>query len=85
MFKYLIMFILFMCMSTTYAMRCGTHIIQEGDDVTLLIQYCGIGELTTWSSGTHVYVNKDGDGMNYYVHVGDNGIIDRITFHRNTL
>lgn len=67
----------------SYAMRCGTHLINSGDSVTRMLQLCGTPTQDTYSN--IIYLNKDGDGMNYYIHVSGAGIIDSIYGSRGGL
>jgi len=61
-------------------MRCGTQLVNEGENVSQMISACGE---PTWNNGSTVfYKNKDSDGMNYTIHVGDSGLIDDIQFSR---
>lgn len=63
-------------------MRCGTSLIDRGDSVIHMIALCGQPQ----QSGLNIiYLNKDGDGMNYYIHSQSNGIIDSIKSSRGGL
>ncbi len=66
--------------SMAYSMRCGTHLINEGDNIARVIQLCGEPSYNNYSMV--VYSNKDGDGMDYSLHVNASGIVDSITFSR---
>lgn len=66
---------------SSYSMRCGVHLVNEGDSLVRMLQLCGTPASNTLSNV--IYLNKDGDGMNYYIHVDGNGIIDDIQFSRN--
>lgn len=66
-----------------YAMRCGTHLINEGDSATRMLELCGTPSQDTYSNIT--YINKDGDGMNYYIHVNGAGMIDSVSASRGDL
>lgn len=63
-----------------HAFRCGTHLINEGDSASRMIQLCGTPTSNNYS--TIVYQNKDGDHMDYTIHVNSVGMIDSITFSR---
>lgn len=63
-----------------HAMRCGNHLVLEGDSVTQTIAICGTPTSDNYS--TVIYMNKDGNGMNYYIHVNGAGMIDTITSSR---
>lgn len=65
----------------SFAMRCGTQLINEGDTYGELIATCG--QPTSDTLSTVIYINKDGDGMNYYIHCDNSGAIDDIKFSRN--
>ncbi len=65
------------------AMRCGTNLINEGDSRMRMLELCGSPSENTFSNIT--YLNKDNDGMNYYVHIDSNGIIDGINYSRGGL
>lgn len=63
----------------SYAFRCGTHLINEGDTATRMVALCGEPE----GHGQNLsYTNLNGDGMNYYIHCDASGVIDSITFSR---
>ncbi len=64
-----------------FSMRCGNHLVNEGDRVEALVEYCG--EPTSNSGSTVVYHHKDGVGMSYFIHVNTDGTIDNITFSRD--
>lgn len=66
--------------SNLHAMRCGTHLVNEGGSITQAIQLCGTPSSNTYSDV--IYINKDGDGMNYYLHVDGAGMIDSISYSR---
>lgn len=72
---------LMLCVSV-YAMRCGSALINEGDTIGQAVSICGQPNEQTANSAT--YINKDGDGMNYFIHADNNGIIDNITFSRGS-
>lgn len=72
--------ILIISICNSYAMRCGTHLINEGDPVVRMLQLCGEPAQNNYSD--IVYINKDGDGMNYFIHVNSAGIIDSINMSR---
>lgn len=76
-------FILIAASHTSWGMRCGTHLINEGDHVSRMMQLCGSPTSNTFSN--IVYINKDDDGMNYYIHAQSNGIIDNIESSRGGL
>lgn len=79
-FVWVIVLILMCAVSKTFAFRCGTHLINEGDDVSRMVDLCGEPE---YSRGqTKTYINKDGNGMDYTVHVDSNGVIDDVEFNR---
>ena len=73
------------CALTTnsYAMRCGTHLVNEGDSAIRMLELCGTPTQDGYSN--IMYLNKDGDGMNYYVHVNGAGMIDSISASRGGL
>ena len=64
-------------------MRCGTSLINEGDSATRMLELCGTPAQDTYSN--IIYINKDGDGYNYYIHVNGVGIIDSISGSRGGL
>jgi hypothetical protein len=64
--------------NSCYSMRCGTHLITEGDSATKAVQLCGNPSFDNYS--TIIYTNKDGDGANYTLHVNGAGMIDSVTF-----
>lgn len=68
--------------SNAHAMRCGTHLINEGDPIIRAIQLCGTPTQDNYSNV--IYMNKDGDGMNYFLHVDGAGMIDSIGFSRGS-
>lgn len=75
-----IVIILTISLANCYGMRCNGGLISEGDSIYTLISMCGTPTVNTLS---HIeYVNKDGDGMNYYIHANANGIIDSINFSK---
>jgi hypothetical protein len=78
--KVVIVALLLVVSFKSFSMRCGTHLINEGDNVARMVALCGQPTTNTFSNVT--YINKDGDGMNYYIHVDTNGIIDDIQFSR---
>ncbi len=62
------------------AMRCGTSLVNEGDNVARMVALCGE---PTYNYGQSIgYINKDGHGMDYFIHTDANGVIDNITFNR---
>ena len=63
-------------------MRCGNNLILEGDSVVKMTQICGQPQQTGQNI---IYINKDKDGMNYYIHADANGIIDNVKFSRGGL
>ncbi len=65
----------------SWAMRCGTILINEDDTIQEAISACG--QPSSYDGTTAVYINKDGDGMNYYLHVNTDSRIDNITYSRN--
>ena len=67
--------------SNAYAMRCGSELVNEGDDVTTLVSLCG--QPTAQTNANLVYVNPNNDGMTYYIHVDQSGTIENISFSRN--
>lgn len=70
---------LIMVSFNSFSMRCGTHLINEGDTVARMEALCG----TPDTRGLNMeYINKDGDGMSYFIHADTNGVIDSITFSR---
>ena len=69
--------------SSSFAMRCGTHLISEGGSATRMLELCGTPTQDTYSD--IVYINKDGSGMNYYIHVNGAGMIDSISSSRGVL
>lgn len=76
----IILLIVSLFVSSGYAMRCGTHLILEGSSATRMIEICGTPYHNTYSN--IIYANKDGDGMNYYIHVNGAGMIDAIMSSR---
>lgn len=69
--------------STAFAgMRCNGQLITEGDHVVKMIELCGEPDQMGQNM---VYMNKDGSGMNYYIHTQANGIIDSINSSRGGL
>ena len=69
------------CFSNANAMRCDQTLVNEGATVAQVIGLCG--QPTAMTGGNIVYINKDGDGMNYYLHTDANGIVDNVSFSRN--
>lgn len=69
--------------SNIHAMRCGTALINEGDSITRMVELCGTPTSNAFENIT--YINKDGDGMNYYIHANNAGTIDSIEFSRGGL
>lgn len=65
---------------TAYGMRCSGQIIDEGSSVTRMLELCGDPSYNNLS--TIIYMNKDGDGMNYYIHVNEVGMVDAIEYRR---
>lgn len=80
----IISMLLFISMiGSTYAMRCGNSLVNEGDTEAQMLALCGA---PTSDNGVNiVYLNKDHDGMNYFIHVDSNGIIDNVQFSRGGL
>lgn len=78
--KTLILVVALLSSFSVSAMRCGTHLINEGDSVTRMIQLCGTPDQNSYSDV--IYLNKDGDGINYLIHVDGAGMIDSISFSR---
>jgi hypothetical protein len=63
-------------------MRCGNELILEGGSVVNISRLCGQPD----QAGQNImYLNKDKDGMNYYIHSDANGIIDDIKYSRGGL
>ena len=80
--KTLILASMMLISSTSLAMRCGSELVSEGDTVSNMIALCG----TPQGFGQDLrYLNKDSDGMNYYIHASGSGIIDSIKFSRSGL
>jgi len=77
----LVILIIALCVSTGHAMRCGNILITEGDQKVQLLQACG--QPSSNDGSVIIYLNKDRDGMNYYIHTGTDGTIDNITFSRS--
>lgn len=74
-----VIFIISLVVSNSYAMRCNGSLVNEGDSITKMVQVCGQPQ----QDGQNiVYINKDNDGMNYYIHADSNGVIDSVTFSR---
>lgn len=71
--------VFFSLTTKTYAMRCSTHLINEGDTISRMIALCGQPQNYGQS---FVYTNKDRDGMSYFIHADSNGVIDSINFSR---
>jgi hypothetical protein len=67
--------------SNVYAMRCSNQLINEGDSITRMLNLCGNPQANTRSN--IVYINKDGDGIDYYIHADAMGTIDSIQFSRH--
>lgn len=55
-------------------MRCGTHLINEGDSRVRMLELCG----KPFSDAYQNVVYIQGDGFTYYIHLQANGIIDNI-------
>lgn len=69
------LFIVFLAnTSFAEAMRCGNHLINEGDSRIRMLELCGIPISDTYSN----VIYKNGDGFTYYIHLQANGIIDDI-------
>ncbi len=62
--------------------RCGNELILEGESIVKLVEVCGQPQQLGQNI---IYINKDSDGMNYYIHVNANGIIDDIQASRGGL
>lgn len=77
----LVILIIALCVSTGHAMRCGNILITEGDYKIQLLQACG--QPSSDTGGVVIYLNKDGGGMNYYIHTGTDNTIDNITYSRS--
>lgn len=65
---------------TASAMSCGGQFIDEGDSYIHMLDVCGQPDYDTQSN--IIYLNKDGYGMNYYIHCGPDGVIDDIQYDR---
>jgi len=70
---------LFLCCNVM-AMRCGTHLINEGDSVERAIALCGTPSFDNYS--TVRWDNYQGTGMTYEAHVNAVGMIDSLTYYR---
>jgi len=55
-------------------MRCGTHLINEGDTISRMISACGTPSQNNYSDVIYDNLN----GWKYHIHVGPDGIIDNI-------
>lgn len=55
-------------------MRCGTHLINEGDSRVRMLELCGTPISDIYSN----VIYKNEDGFTYYIHIQANGIIDNI-------
>jgi hypothetical protein len=64
-------------------MRCNNQLISEGDSAHKVVTLCGNPTFQDYSY--IVYENKDGDGMDYRLHIGGAGTVDSITFSRGVL
>lgn len=62
------------------AMRCGTQLINDGDTRHRVLALCGTPDGDSYS--TMLYLNPRGDGMNYELHIGSSGHVDRISYSR---
>jgi len=78
--KFLCAAVLLAAVTNVHSMRCGTHLINEGGNVSHMLSLCGQPTYSNFS--TYYYENKDGDGMHYIVHVNSSGFIDNIEFNR---
>jgi len=68
--------------SANAGMRCGNELILEGDTVIKMTKVCGQPD----QYGQNIiYLNKDSDGMNYFIHSDAAGIIDDIQSSRGGL
>ena len=72
--------LLFICFNVM-AMRCGVHIIGEGDSAEKAISLCGTPSFDNYS--TIRWDNYQGTGMTYEVHVNAVGMIDSVIFYRS--
>ena len=61
-------------------MRCGTQLINEGDTRHRVLALCGTPDADSYS--TMLYLNHQGAGMNYELHIGSSGYVDRISYSR---
>lgn len=68
---------------SAHSMRCNNQLIMEDDSVSRVLSLCG--DPTEQNYSYLVYENKDGDGMDYRLHIGPNGRIDAIESRRGLL
>jgi dTDP-4-dehydrorhamnose reductase len=72
--------ILIAAANNAHAMFCGNDVISEGDYIQDVRAKCGS---PTWTNDVvDAYINKDRDGMNYYIHRGTDGKVSDIEFSR---
>ena len=74
----IILFILFNSINS-YAMRCGTQLITEGDSISKAIKYCG---KPTFRYQNFFYYQKN-SGFQYTLVVGPTGTIKNINVKRS--
>ena len=65
---------------SSYAFYCGNSLIQEGQNIATVIQACG--QPTSQYNGYITYNNLNGAGMNYTLHIDNDGTIENITYER---
>lgn len=72
--KLLFIILFVMCVFSSFAMRCGNGLIDEGDHINKVVQYCG--NSSSYSNSYLYYRNLN--GWNVLMHINNKGYVDRI-------
>lgn len=80
--KIALIVVLMGCSVGAYPFRCGNFIVQEGQNISEVVNYCGRPDINAPNMIT--YLNPESDGMNYAVMYDGNGMVTGVQSSRGS-